>query len=132
MPRCPVVAENLRGGIPVVECSAPLACRHRNKWSSAIWQKRRIAGRDRAGWPHKIAPFPNDRADLCKTRNMGKYARRRGCERRCDESWLLRRSMTAVLGRRTAFIERRYRGKVVIRAVAHKIGCHCQSTLLMR
>src|SRR5205814_10267480 len=40
--------------------------------------------------------------------------------------------MTAVLARRAAFIECRYRGKVVIHAVAHKIRCHCQSTLSMR
>ena len=40
--------------------------------------------------------------------------------------------MTAVLAWPSAFIKRRCRGKVVIRAVAHKIGCHRQSTVSMR
>ena len=44
--------------------------------------------RARARAPHKIARSATDPANLCKTRNKDKSARRRGCERRCGESYV--------------------------------------------
>ena len=103
MLRDQAAGENLQAKIPIAKSLGQSASRRQNKlstehlsWSGGLqsagptWKLRfleRIA-RVHAESLRKIAAFANDRADLCRTRNMGRSARKRGCERK-DVEWVL-------------------------------------------
>ena len=92
--------ENLQAKIPIAKSLGQSASRRQNKlstedlpWSGglqsagATWKLRfleRIA-RVHAESLRKIAAFANDRADLCRTHNRGRSARKRECERKYVE-----------------------------------------------
>ena len=105
MLRDQAAGENLQAKIPIAKSLGRSASRRQNKlstedlsWSGGlqsagpIWKLRlleRIA-RVHAESLRKIAAFANDRADLCRTRNMGRSARKRECERKYVELGLWR------------------------------------------
>ena len=96
MLRDQAAGENLQVKIPIAKSLGRSASRHQNKLSmevlprsgglqsaGATWKSpflERIA-RVHAESLRKIAVFANDRADLCRTHNTGRSARKRECER---------------------------------------------------
>ena len=107
MPRDQAAGENLQAKIPIAKSLGLSASRRQNKLSTevlprsgglqsagATWKLRfleRIA-RVHAESLRKIAAFANDRADLCRTHNTGRSARKRGCERKDVELGLWRQA----------------------------------------
>src|SRR6266566_8120316 len=105
MLRDQAAGENLQAKIPIAKSLEPSASRRQNKLSmevfprsgglqspGATWKSRfleRIA-RVHAESLRKIAAFANDRADLCRTHNTGRSARKRECERKDVELGLWR------------------------------------------
>jgi hypothetical protein len=97
MLRDQAAGENLQAKIPIAKSLGRSASRRQNKlstedlsWSGGLqsagptWKLRlleRIA-RVHAESLRKIAAFANDRADLCRTHNRGRSARKRECERK--------------------------------------------------
>src|SRR6266516_7609229 len=77
--------ENFRAEILIAKCSVPLVYRRRNKLFWARRRRRRSFRRAHIIRLRKIAAFANDRGGLCRTRNTGRSARKRGCEHRCGE-----------------------------------------------
>src|SRR5467141_4673868 len=79
MPRDQAAGENLQAKIPIAKSLGRSASRRQNKLSTEVLE---CIARVHAELPRKIAVFANDRADLCRTRNMGRFARTRVCERK--------------------------------------------------
>lgn len=105
MLRDQAAGENLEAKIPIAKSLGLSASRRQNKLSPEV--RPRSGGLRSAGsaWRspfleciarvhaeslRKIAAFANDRADLCRTHNTGRSARKRECERKDVELGLWR------------------------------------------